>query len=314
MHIARWFTAEKTSLKLGVFAAALLAPALLLAQTAPASSTLDRVRTSGKMTFGYFAAARPLSYRNSSGNADGYSVALCRGIAAIVKQELDLPNLSVQFTPIDADPIGAVRDGRIDLLCAPMQPTLSRRADVSFSLPVFSSGTGMLMRKDGSREFREAIEGRKTDEQPLWRGSPRLAALNQRNFAVVAGSSAERRLTERKGELNVTSVITPVRDLQAGLQRVLRRESDAFVGDRSVLLDLAHNDPAGKDLIVVDRLFDHTSLSLAMRRGDEDLRLLVDKTLSRLYRTGRIDGIYQQHLGKPDAATHEWFQRVAEPE
>lgn len=314
MHIARWLTADKASLMLGLFAAALLAPSQLLAQTVPGSSTLERVRTTGKMTLGYFAAARPLSYRNASGNADGYSVALCRGIAAMVKKELNLPSLSVQFVAIDADPLGAVKNGRIDLLCAPMQPTLSRRAQVSFSIPVFASGTSMLMRKDGSREFRDLVEGRKTDEQPLWRGSPRLAILNQRNFAVVTGSSAERRITERKGELNVTSVITPVPDLRTGLQRVLRGESDAFVGDRSVLLDLAHNDPAGKDLLVIDRLFDHTSLSLAMQRGDEDLRLLVDTTLSRLYRTGRIDGIYEQHLGKPDAATREWFRRVAEPE
>ena len=51
-----------------------------------------------------------------------------------------------------------------------------------------------------------------------------------------------------------------------------------------------------------------------MRRGDEDFRLLVDKTLSRLYRTGRIDGIYEQHLGKPDKATREWFRQFAEPE
>jgi len=314
MHIARWLTADKAALRLGLFATALLAPSLLLAQTAPASSTLERVRTTGKMTFGYFVAARPLSYRDSSGKAEGYSVALCRGIAAIVKKELNLPSLSVQFVAIDADPLGAVRDGRIDLLCAPIQPTLSRRADVSFSIPVFASGTGMLMRKDGSHEFRELIEGRKTDNRPLWRGSPQLAILNQRNFAVVSGSSAERRLGERKDELNVTSAITPVPDIKTGLQRVLRGESDALVADRSVLLDLTRNDAAGKDLVVVDRLLDRTSLSLAMQRGDEDLRLLVDATLSRLYRTGRIDDIFEQHLGKPDAATREWFRRVAQPE
>ena len=52
MHIARWPKVEKTSLGLALFAAALLAPSLSTAQSA--SGTLDRVRASGKITFGYY--------------------------------------------------------------------------------------------------------------------------------------------------------------------------------------------------------------------------------------------------------------------
>ncbi len=314
MHIARWPNADTTCLRLALFAAVLLAPSLLLAQTMPSGSTLDRIRSTGTITLGYYTAARPLSYQDSSGNADGYSVALCRGVAAMVKAELNLPSLSVQYVPTDSDPVRAVKDGRVDLLCGPLQPTLSRRADASFSIPVLASGTGVLMRKDGSDDLRELLEGRKTHDRPLWRGAPQLPILNQRKFAVIAGSSAERWVRQRKEELGVTSVITPVPDLQTGLQRVVRGESDALIADQSVLLDLAQHDPAGKDMIVINRLFDNTTMALTMQRGDEDFRLLVDKTLSGLYRTGKIDDIYEQYLGRPSAATREWFRRVAEPE
>lgn len=309
MHIARCLTVENVSRKFALLAVLALAPTLLLAQ-AP-SSTLDHVRSTGTLTLGYFPAARPLSYKNASGNADGYAVALCRGIAAVVKGELGLPDLSVQFVPVGADAVAAVQTGRIDLLCAPVEPTLSRRANVSFSIPAFAGGTGVLMRKDASKDFRELLEGRTTGYKPLWRGQPQLQAINQRKFVVIAGSMAERRVKTRKQELGVNSVISTVPNLQAGLQKVSSGEADAFLADRSVLLDLARNDPS---VIVVDRVFDHTMLSLAMRRGDEDFRLLVDKTLSRLYRTGKINGIYEKHLGKPNAATREWFRQVAEAE
>lgn len=312
MHIARWSKFDKP-LGIALFAAALLAPTLLAAQPMSGSDTLARVRSTGRITFGYFAAAKPLSFRDASGNADGYSVALCRGIADAVKQELKLPNLEVQFVPVGADPIGAVKEGRIDLLCAPMQPTLSRRQSVSFSIPVFASGTSVLIRNDAPADFHNLLEGRELKSPTLWRGSPILAVLAKRNFAVVSGTASQQWLTQRKRELNVNSEITPVPSVQAGLQRLVRGESDAFVADRSVLADLVQNDPAAKNMKVINRSFDTTWTALALRRGDEDFRLLVDRALSGLYSTGKIDGIYAQYLGKASTATREWFRNIAEP-
>jgi len=313
MYIARWPRLEMASLGLALIAA-LLAPSLATAQSQGSSPTLDRVRSTGTMTFGYFVAASPLSYRNEAGNADGYAVALCRGIAAIVKRDLNLPVLSVRFVPIDTDPIGAVKTGRIDMLCAPIQPTLLRRKSVSFSIPVFVSGSSVLIRDDAPSDFRKLLEGSKLKTQTLWRGSPQLPILAKRNFAVIAGSSSQRWALQRRQELGVNSNITTVPNLHAGLERVVRGESDAFIAERSVLVDLANHDPDAKDVRVIDHLFDMTWLALPIPRGDEDFRLLVDSTLSRLYRTGKIDDIYERRLGKLDPATRDWFRNFAEPE
>lgn len=314
MHIARWSKIEKASLGLALSVAALLAPSLSSAQSLSGSRTLDHVRGAGTITFGYFVAASPLSYRNPAGNPDGYAVALCRGIAAVVKQQLNLPNLSVKFVPVAADAVDALKSGRIDMLCAPVEPTLSRRQSISFSIPVFVSGTSVLIRKDAPAEFRDLLEGREMKSPSLWRGSPQLPILAKRKFVVVAGSASQRWVMQRRQELNVNSEITTVPNLQAGLQRLARGESDAFVADRSVLIDLVRNNPTAKDMKVVDRLFEVSWLALPVPRGDEDFRLLVDRTLSRLYRTGKIDGIYAQHLGKPDAAMRDWFRKFAQPE
>ena len=40
--------------------------------------------------------------------------------------------------------------------------------------------------------------------------------------------------------------------------------------------------------------------ALAMQRGDHDFRLLVDRTLSRLYRTGAIVRIFRNSFGNAE--------------
>lgn len=283
-----------------------------LAQGQP--GTLDRIRTSGKMTMGFYKEAQPFTYQGSSGTPDGYAIALCRAVAGAIQEQLKLPNLSPQFVAVDAaDRFNAVKEGRIDLLCGPSVPTLTNRADVSFSIPILGSGTGVMVRKDAPVAFRELLETGQTAGHPVWRGSPMLAALQQRTFSVISGSLQEQLLKNRREELNVNSVISLVPDLATGLEQLRDGKSDAFVAERNVLLDLARRDTGG-NLVVLNRVFDYEPLALALNRDDADFRLLVDKTLSQLYRSGKINAIYEQYLGKPDKATQDWFRKAAVPE
>jgi polar amino acid transport system substrate-binding protein len=309
MRTARLFNAISLSLGIALSAVILLAPSRANAQGA----TLDRIKSTGTINFGYYPGARPITYDNN-GKADGFAVAVCREIASAVGKQLSMPSLSTRFVAEATDPVAAVKSGSIDLMCGPMQPTIARRQEVSFSIPVFPSGIGVMYRNDAPADFRKLIEGNAASKRPVWRGSPQVPALDQRRFVVVSGTAAERFAAQRKRELNVTSVIVPVPDVQTALQRLSRGEADAFLGDRSVLLDLAHNDPAGKGMLVGARAFDVAYGSLALQRGDEDFRLAVDRALSGLYASGRIDAIYGQYLGKPDMATREWYRHAAEPD
>jgi ABC-type amino acid transport substrate-binding protein len=213
----------------------------------------------------------------------------------------------VKFVPLSAGADLAVQAGQVDMVCAPVEATLARRARMSFSLPVFLGGSGFLIRRDAPRTFRDLMEGKATRQQPLWRGSPQLAGLVQHDFAVIGNTASERWLRTRARELHVNAHITTVPTLAAGLQRVQDGESAAFIADRSVLLGLARD---AHDVTVLDRVVDPTTYALALRRNDDDLRLLVDKTLSGLYRTGRIDAIYGQYFGEEKAGTREWFRQV----
>ena len=99
-----------------------------------------------------------------------------------------------------------------------------------------------------------------------------------------------------------------------GVDRVLAGRSDVLFADRAILLDAAAHNPSPRDLVVLERQYTYEPIALAFSRGDEDFRLLVDRTLSRLYRTGEIQAIYERYFGKPDANTLEFFRFVAMPE
>ncbi len=55
-------------------------------------------------------------------------------------------------------------------------------------------------------------------------------------------------------------------------------------------------------------------LTLGLARGDDDFRLVVDRTLSRLFRSAEFRALYARWFGEPDESTLEFFRRSALPE
>ncbi len=66
---------------------------MLGAAAAAQAQTLERVRASGTFKIGYRVDAEPYAYKNTLGEPAGYSVDLCRAVAASVKAKLGLAGL-----------------------------------------------------------------------------------------------------------------------------------------------------------------------------------------------------------------------------
>jgi putrescine:ornithine antiporter len=293
-------------------AIALLAVALL--PPAQAAGTLERARQAGKLTLGYRADARPFAYRDESGNAAGYSVELCKLIAEAVKAELGASALAVEWVPVTLeDRFRAVQQGKVDLLCGADTVTLARRREVSFSIPVFPGGIGALLHADSSFRLRQILTKGEAARRPLWRASP-AQILEQQIFSVVAGTTSDSWLQERRETLKIPAKVVTVDSYEAGIQRVLERKVNVFFGDRAILLDAATRSAAARDLVVLDRRFTHEGLALGLARGDEDFRLLVDRTLSRLFRSKEFRDLYGKWFGEPDENALSLFRLSALPE
>ncbi|MGE5813747.1 MAG: amino acid ABC transporter substrate-binding protein, partial [Acidobacteriota bacterium] len=273
--------------------AALLASPLLLAQGSPSpGGTLDRIRAAGRLKLGYRSEARPFAYKDEAGQPAGYSVAVCRLIADAVKAEPGLSGTSVEWVPVTSgDRFSALRQGQIDLLCGAETETLTRRADAAFSIPVYPGGIGALVRADAPIRLRDFLAGRGQTFRPTWRPTA-TQVLQARAFSAIQGTTADNWLTARIRDLQVIADVSRVTSYNAGIQGVLDRKADVFFAERAVLLDTARRHMAARDLLVIDRLFTYEPLALAMAPGDERFRLLADRTLSRLYSSGEIHGLY----------------------
>lgn len=287
----------------------LLAPLLLpFVHVQASAQALDRIRKTGILHLGYYADAGPFSYQDESGKPAGYAIELCREFAKDLKNELGLPALNVEFLQVTGENrFESVQQGKVDLLCGPSVETLTRRKEVSYSLPIFPGGLGALMRADGPAQVREILSGHEPPYRPLWRGSLAMA-LQKRSFAVVQGTTSLNWLTGKLEEFKIDGKLVPVASHKDGVQRVLDRSADVLFGERSILLDAKRNNPAGKDLIVLDRLFTYEPLAFALARNDEDFRLLVDRSLSELSRSGETQTLYRRFFGEPDQNTLAFFR------
>jgi ABC-type amino acid transport substrate-binding protein len=291
----------------------LAAPGLFGQEARGQSGALDRIRDAGRITLGYRLDARPFSYRDEAGQAAGYSVALCQRVADALRREPGFGGVAVQWLPLaGSDAFAALLQRRVDLLCASETVTLARRSLVSFSIPIFPGGIGVLVRADAPAALREVLSGRGQIFHPTWRASARRV-LQARAFSAVGGTTAAKWLTERIKTLQVVADVSPVSSHDAGIRAVLDRRSDAYFGERATLLDAVGRRSA-RDLIVLDRLFTYEPLALVFERGDEELRLLVDRALSRLYGSAAMMALYTKWFGEPDETTLAFFRWNRLPE
>lgn len=279
-----------------------------LAQDRRAESTVERIRASGHLRLGYRTDARPLSYQSGSGQAAGYSVALCQKVADEVKGELHLPSLAVEWVPVPLDErFPALASGHVDLLCGADTVTLGRRREVAFSIPVFPGGIGAVIRADAAVRLREVLAGRGQILRPNWRATAGTI-LQSRAFTAVAGTTAETWLAERMNELDVIAKVASVKGYDEGIRGLLDRKADVFFGERAILMDAATRSPSTRDLTIVNRLFTYEPLAFALRRGDDDFRLIVDRALSRIYSSGEIGALYTSTFGEPDESAVTFFR------
>ena len=289
------------------------APAVAQKSGPAASPTLTRIKQSGKITFGYQSDARPFSYRDQSGNAAGFTVALCKTVAGAIKAELALSNLNIEWVAVGpADRFTAVGTGKVDAFCGADTDTWSRRQEVAFSIPVFPGGIGALLRKDAPERLSEILN-QKPPSNPQWRASAGQLIQTQ-TFAVIGGTTAQTWLGGKLNEFKLSSKVVPVTSYDAGVMAVVDRQASVFFGDRAVLLDAIAHNASGSKLEVLDRLFTYEAFALPLPRGDEAFRALVDRTLSRLYPTAEFRTLYTQSFGEPTADVVTFYRWNTRPE
>ena len=280
----------------------------------PAATTLERVKANGTLKLGYRTDARPFSFKDGSGNPSGYSVDLCNAVAEAVKAKAGVADLKVEWVPVTVDnQLQAVQQHDVDLLCAALTVTLGRREQVDFSQPIFPGGVGVVVRTDSPKRLRQILNGEAATYTPTWKAVA-LNVLREQVFTVVPGTTAEQWLKEKGQEFQVEFAVSPASGYEAGVQAVLDRKASAFFAERAILLDAVKSNKSAGDLVVLDRQYTYERLALPIQRGDDDFRLLVDRTLSKEFESAGYRGTYAKWFGEPNEKSEVFFRWNSLPE
>jgi glutamate/aspartate transport system substrate-binding protein len=240
--------------------------------------TLDKIKKSGEIVIGHRQDARPFSFVESDGKPTGYTVDLCLRIVDGVKNALGVPNLRVKYVPLTAENrFAKVADGSVDLECGNSTMTLSRMEEVDFSNMIFITGASMLVRPG------EQIGG--------------LSDLAGKSVAVVEDTTTRQELQDKLKAGSIDAKVVPVKDHADGLKALLEKKVDAYAGDQIVLIGLAKSAEDPGKLALVRELFSYEPYGIALRRGDADFRLVANRALAQLYRSGGITGVYDRWFG-----------------
>ncbi len=262
------------------------------------TGTLKRINDRSQMNLGFREVEPPMSFRDQSGKAIGYSIDLCDHIVAAVKQKLGRSDIIVNYLPVTAkNRFTAIETGSIDILCGATTKTLGRSERVGFTQLTFVTGASLL----------SLSKARVSN----------IAALKGKRVAVVANTTTIEALKRvLKGGL-IDAKIVPVSSATAGMAALDKGEVDAFSSDQIVLIGQIIVRKKKKHYYLSKELFSFEPFALTVQRGDADFRLVADSALSQLSRTGRIVLIYRKWFGrfniKPPMVLKALYQLNATP-
>jgi glutamate/aspartate transport system substrate-binding protein len=263
------------------------------------TGTLKKIADTGVFTIGYNADSAPFSFHDPSGAPVGYSVDLCRRIATATKEKLGLSDLKVKYVQVSLkDRFDAVESGKIDIECSSSTITLSRLARVDFTLRTFVTG-GALVSKTTT---------------PIMNTSD----LSGRSVAVSKNTTTEKALSEYVKQNLIDAKIVTVDTDAAGMQLLNEGRVQAFASDQVVLIGQIIQSESPGDYTLSQDLYSFEPYALTLRRNDADFRLVANRSLAQIYRSGQFKVLFERWFGKvglrPSPVLAAMYQLEAIPE
>ena len=230
------------------------------------------------MYIGYRQDVPPMSFVDKDNQPAGYSIDLCSHIVNEVKAELKDPNIAVKYVPVTASSrFNALKDNSIDILCGSTTKTLSRSALVDFTQLSFVTGASLLSLQSAKIGGIPDLEGKK--------------------IAVVKGTTTIDSLEKIIVELGVNVEVVPVDSASEGFNTVADGKADAFSSDQIVLIGLVLTHQNPELFSIAEGIYSYEPYALAVRQNDSEFRLIADRVLSRLNRSGNITPIFVKWFG-----------------
>lgn len=253
---------------------------LLLPAAAFARDSLSYIRERQAIVIAYREGSAPFSYLDENKRPIGYSVDLCLKIAEAVKRELKMPNLKVQFIPVDSvTRFPTIAEGKADLECGTTTNNAERRKKVAFTIPHFFSGVRALVRTDtGIRNWPD---------------------LRGRTVVTTRSTTTVQLLNERNNVRSLNIKLIEGNDDHDSFRLVEDGKADVFPMDDVLLYSLRAASRKRDTLSIVGDPLSVEPYAIMLRKDDAAFKKLVDAEMVRIIHDGEIYRLYDKWFMQP---------------
>ncbi|MBS1169975.1 MAG: amino acid transporter rane protein, family / amino acid transporter substrate-binding [Burkholderiaceae bacterium] len=258
---------------------------------------IPAVKEGKALRVGVMATLEPFIFVDGKGRLAGHDEELARIIGMKLKRPVEF--FDMNFTAL----IPALQSGKIDVIISEMTATDERRKSVDFTHPYFVDTQLLLVKKGGASA---ATSTAAKDTGSAAGAIANLEQIDGKRIGVLSGSAGD--LAARKHFPQASFQV-----MNSGVDAALALKShkvDAFVYDKSVLLNLVEKNP---ELVILEQPV--AKLEVAAAIGKENTALLdeVNRALEALKKDGSLQRLRQKWVDSKDSASRQLPPTKREP-
>lgn len=251
------------------------------ASAAELAGTLEKIKDSKTIVIGFQEASVPFSFLDGSQKPVGYAIDICLKIVDAVKNELNLPDLKVEFNPVTSSTrIPLMINGTIDLNCASTTNNAERQKQVTFTNTHFLTASRFIAKKASNLKTIDDLRGK--------------------TVVSVAGSTNINQVIKVNRENSMGMNVSAVPDQSEAFLSLDTGRSQAYVMDDVQLAVGAarSKDPSAYE-ISKDAFSKVEPYGIMLRKDDAPFKALADRVTAELYASPEIETIYKKWFESP---------------
>jgi glutamate/aspartate transport system substrate-binding protein len=244
------------------------------------TGTLKKIKDTGAITLGHRESSIPFSYYDDKQQVVGYAMDLCYRIVDGVKAELKLEKLEVKLNPVtSATRIPLIANGTVDLECGSTTNNLEREKQVAFTITHFVTANRFMSKKSANLKSVDDLKGK--------------------TIVSTSGTTNIKQITEIGAQKNLGLNILAAKDHAEAFLMVETDRAAAFVMDDILLYSLIAESKSPGDYEISADPLSVEPYGIMLRRDDPAFKKVVDAAMIATYKSGAINGIYDQWFLKP---------------
>ncbi len=243
----------------------------LFASQVQAATTLEQVKTRGKLLCGVNPGLMGFALKDADGNWSGFDVDYCKAVAAAVLGDAS----KVEFVPASAsDRFDKLQSGAVDILARNTTWTMERETKIPlrFAGISYHDGQGFLVNKSI--------------------GVNSVFKLSQAAICFLSGTTTEANVADffKSKDMTYTAVTYgSIDELVTAFQSKGDVKCDAYTADQSQLYAVRLKMTKPDDYMILPEVISKEPLGPAVRQGDEQWFNIVRWTLFALINAEEFD-------------------------